>query len=83
MMDNSSKDVLKIIGKENLSEYQCFENILMGRDTKLKFAVLYLIEQESDNTYLPLLKSINTDEDLKFKNARIKVIDIIEQKIKV
>ena len=80
VMDNSSKEVLKIIGKEKLSEYQCFENILKGRDTKLKFAVLYLIEQESDIKYLPLLEYSFNNEDSKFKNARAAIIDKIKSK---
>ena len=68
VLDTSSKEVIEMISKNRLSEYECFDNILKGKDLKLKLAVLYLIEQEADKKNLPLLQDLLDSGDPKIKS---------------
>ena len=66
VLDTSSEEVIETISKNKLTEFTCFQIILKHKDLKLKLAVLYLIEQQRDPKYMPLL-----DDQLLSKNLKI------------
>lgn len=68
ILDTSSEEVIASISKNRFTEFECFENILKGKDVKLKLAVLFLIEQLADNAYLQLVEKLLNDQDLKIKS---------------
>lgn len=63
IIDTTSEENLRGIQQQVLSEMDCFELLLDGKDLKLKLAVLYLIEQQGDEKYVPLvMRFIKSDE---------------------
>jgi AAA family ATP:ADP antiporter len=72
--DITSEEVIENLNKSNKSEYECFKNILNGRDAKLKLATLFLISKTKDAKYVPLLKQINLSKDKKIDDFAKKVV---------
>jgi AAA family ATP:ADP antiporter len=72
--DITSEEVIENLNKSNKSEYECFKNILNGRDAKLKLATLFLISKTKDAKYGPLLKQINLSKDKKIDDFAKKVV---------
>ena len=68
ILDTSSEEVIAAISKNRYTEFECFETILKGRDLKLKLAVLFLIEQLADNSYLLLVEKSLDDDNEKIKS---------------
>ncbi|MDD7885031.1 NTP/NDP exchange transporter [Flavivirga sp. 57AJ16] len=68
ILDTSSEEVIEMISKSKITEFDCFRSILEGRDLKLKLAVLYLIQQMAHVKYLPLLETLVDSYDDKVKS---------------
>lgn len=64
-LDISSEEVLTRIKHKIPTEHECFQLLLQGNDLKVKLAVLYLIEQQADAKYLPLLLPLRKNGDPK------------------
>ncbi|MGB6152193.1 MAG: Npt1/Npt2 family nucleotide transporter [Pricia sp.] len=63
VLDTASDEVLQKIKHRVPTELACFELLLNGNDIKLKLAVLYLIKQQQDEKYVPLvMKYIKSDD---------------------
>jgi AAA family ATP:ADP antiporter len=56
-----------------LSEAECYRTLLERKDSKLKLAVLYLIEKTNDSKYKPLVELVlnDTNENIRNKAAEI------------
>lgn len=77
ILDMTSEDVIENISKNKMTEFECFKNILLGKDFKLKLAVLFLIQQISDTKYLSLVEPLTQHADLKLQQAARKAKDAI------
>ena len=51
------------------SDIECFEKLLRGKDTRVKLAVLYLIEQLGDKKFSPLVEKQFTDNHEKVRRS--------------
>ncbi len=80
VLDTSSEEVIEMISKNRLSEYECFQNILTGRDLKLKLAVLFLIEKKGGKKYIPLITTLLDNPDLKLRTFAQRAFEAIENK---
>lgn len=69
ILDMTSEDVIANISKNKMTEFECFESILLGKDFRLKLAVLFLIQQISDKKYLSLIEPLTQHSDLKLQQA--------------
>ncbi|QLE00720.1 hypothetical protein HX109_03765 [Galbibacter sp. BG1] len=67
ILDTSSEEVIDAISKNRMTEFECFKNILEGKDVKLKIAVVYLISKIKDPKYFPLLETAETSKDFRLK----------------
>ena len=64
-LDVSSEELLVRIKHKIPTEHECFQLILQGSDLRLKLAVLYLIQKQSDPKYVPLLLPLLKNKDPK------------------
>ena len=60
-----------------LSESECYRVLLERKDSKLKQAVLYLIEKTNDPKYVPLVEIVLNDKN---ENIRNKASEILGNK---
>ncbi|RDY58635.1 Npt1/Npt2 family nucleotide transporter [Flagellimonas nanhaiensis] len=67
ILDTSSEEVIAHMANSSYTEFDCFKNILEGRDLRLKLAVLYLMVQQQDPRYQVLLKPLLNDRDPKLR----------------
>lgn len=77
ILDTSSEEVIASISKNRHTEFECFETLLKGRDLKLKLAVLFLMEQLADNSYLLLVERSMKDDNEKVKSFAENAFDAI------
>ncbi len=68
ILDTSSEEVIASISKNRYTEFECFDTILKGKDLRLKLAVLFLIEQLADGSYLQLVERLLNDDNEKIKS---------------
>lgn len=66
-LDTSSEEVLQKIMHRIPTERECFTLLLNVNDYKVKLAVLYLIKQQGDPGYIPLIEEFETSDDLKIR----------------
>jgi AAA family ATP:ADP antiporter len=66
-LDISSEEILQKIKHKIPTEIECFQILLNGNDLKLKLAVLYLIQQQKEQKYVPIVEQYITSEDLKLR----------------
>jgi AAA family ATP:ADP antiporter len=71
----SSEEVIETISKNKLTEMECFQNILNGKDVKLKLAVLYLIEKKESSKYNELITPLLTSKDKRIQEFAQKAIN--------
>ncbi len=79
-LDISSEEVLLKIKHKVPSEAACFEMLLQSNDLKVKLAVLYLIRQQKNGNYLPMILPFTESEDLKlrtFANEAVKALGAV------
>ena len=79
-LDISSEEVQQKIKHKIPTEQECFQLLLQGNDLKVKLAVLYLIKQQSDNRYLPLLLPLLKDEDKRIVEFAEKAYNALSKK---
>ncbi len=77
-LDVSSEEVQQQIKHRIPSEKECFEQLLMGNDFKVKLAVLYLIKQQADPGYLNLVKEYAESDDPKIKTFALKALSVLQ-----
>lgn len=63
ILDTTSDEVIDAISKNRMTEFECFESILQGKDAKLKMAVLYLIKETKNKHYLPLVTPLINNQN--------------------
>lgn len=56
ILDTSSEDFIQRINYNRYTEYECFEQLLGGKDQKIKLAVLYLIGTQKEQNYRNLIE---------------------------
>jgi AAA family ATP:ADP antiporter len=66
-LDISSEEVLQKIKHKVPSELECFQLLLEGKDLKVKLAVLYLIKQQKNIKYLPIVDKLTESQDIKVR----------------
>ncbi len=66
-LDISSEEVLQKIKHKIPTELECFQILLQGNDLKLKLAVLYLIQQQKEEKYIPIIEGYVNSPDLKLR----------------
>jgi len=66
-LDISSEEVLQKIKHKIPTEHECFQLLLQGNDLKVKLAVLYLIKQQQEKKYIPILEQESKSDDLKVR----------------
>ncbi len=67
-VDISSEEQLQKVKHKIPSETECFQLLLQSNDLKVKLAVLYLIAQQKEPRYLPIVEKYIEDKDLKIKS---------------
>ena len=72
-----SEEKIKKLNLKMLSEAECYKTLLQRKDSKLKLAVLYLIEKTNDSKYKPLVELVLNDTN---KNIRKKASEILNKK---
>lgn len=66
-LDTSSEVELQKIKNKIPTEMECFQLLLSENDTKVKLAVLYLITQQKEVKYIPIVAEYLDDKDPKIK----------------
>ncbi len=66
-LDISSESELHKIKHKIPTELECFQLLLKENDLKLKLAVLYLIRQQKEEKYLPIIELYVNSPDLKLR----------------
>ena len=67
VLDISSEEGFQKIKHKIPTELECFQILLKGNDLKLKLAVLYLIQQQREVKYAPILENYVKSDDLKIR----------------
>ena len=67
-VDISSEEQLQKVKHKIPSETECFQLLLQSNDLKVKLAVLYLIAQQKEPRYLPIVEKYIEDKDLKIRS---------------
>ena len=67
-LDISSEEELQKIKHKIPTEQECFKLLLQGNDLKIKLAVLYLIQQQGELKYLPILEQYLNHTDPKVRS---------------
>lgn len=79
-LDVSSEAELQKIKHKIPSELECFQLLLKENDLKLKLAVLYLIAQQKEVKYLPIVATYTTSADLKIRTFALAALKAIQSK---
>jgi len=80
-LDISSEEVVRKIKHKVPTEMQCFQLLLDGNDLKVKLAVLYLIKKQQDLKYLPMVRNMVKNENLKLRTFAKEAVETLEQAI--
>lgn len=81
ILDTSSEEVIENISKNRMSEFECFESILTGKDVRLKLAVLYLINKTGDAKYISLGAPFIHHKDDGVRDFAKKALEVISKKV--
>ncbi|MBL0019515.1 MAG: HEAT repeat domain-containing protein [Bacteroidetes bacterium] len=63
LLDGITEEAIQNLDIRIPDEYACYETLLLGKDVKLKMAVLYLIGHTHDQKFMPLLKDYSSSHD--------------------
>lgn len=77
VLDIASEEVLQKIKHKIPTELECFQFLLQGNDLKLKLAVLYLIQQQKEEKYVPIVAPYIKSDDLKLRTFAIEAIQAL------
>jgi AAA family ATP:ADP antiporter len=81
ILDTSSEEVIENISKNRMSEFECFESILTGKDVRLKLAVLYLINKTGDAKYVRLVAPFIDHKDDGVRDFAKNALEVISKKV--
>ncbi len=63
ILDVTSEEVQQSLITKVPTEYECFQSLLQANDHKIKLAVLFLIGQQKNIKYRPLVEMMQANED--------------------
>ena len=72
-----TEDQIKTLELKVFSEVECYHQLLRRKDAKLKFAVLYLIEQLRSEQFRPLLEWISNDPNEKIAHRAESILQAL------
>jgi AAA family ATP:ADP antiporter len=73
-----TEQTLKELRIKVMSQYDCFNVLLDGKDIKVKLAVLYLIKVLKDQKYLPLAERYQNHANIKVNTFAREAIDVLK-----
>ncbi len=79
VLDITSEEVIDTISKNRTTEMECFNGILLGKDTRLKMAVLYLISKTNDKRFQKILTPHLNAKDQRIKELANKAFDELDK----
>ncbi|MEX0811417.1 MAG: Npt1/Npt2 family nucleotide transporter [Chitinophagales bacterium] len=79
ILDITSVEVIEAISKNKTTEFECFQNILNGKDGRLKLAVLYLINKMGDPKYTSLVVPFLHHKDEGIRDFAVKAMQSISK----
>lgn len=77
LVEAISEEKIKKLNLKMLSEAECYRTLLERKDSKLKLAVLYLIEKTNDSKYKPLVELVINDTNDNIKNKALEILNKI------
>lgn len=77
LLDSITEEVLKNMNIDVPDELTCYSKLLSGNDVKIKLAVLYLIAQMKDKTYMALIESYRNNSNQKVRDFADKAYEAI------
>ncbi len=80
-LDISSEEGLQKIKHQVPTEMECFQLLLDGKDLKVKLAVLYLIKQQKDIRYIPMIANYVKSDDLKLRTFAKEALESLENPV--
>ncbi len=75
LVEAISEEKIKKLNLKILSESECYRTLLERKDSKLKLAVLYLIEKTKDPKYVPLVELVINDTNEKIRNKAFEILN--------
>jgi len=80
ILDVTSEEVQQSLIAKVPSEYECLQILLQANDHKIKLAVLFLIGQQKNMKYKPLVEMMLTNEDERIQDfasqSLVKLVDV-------
>lgn len=73
----TSEEKIKRLNLKVYSEFECYHELLLRKDIKLKQAVLFLIEKTNNEKFIPLVEMVLNDSNAK---VRTKAQEILSNK---
>ncbi len=74
ILDVTSEEVQQSLITKVPTEYECFQSLLQANDHKIKLAVLFLIGQQKNLKYKPLVEIMKTNEDERIEDFAIQTL---------
>ncbi len=75
LVEAISEEKIKKLNLKILSESECYRTLLERKDSKLKLAVLYLIEKTNDPKYKPLVELVINDTNENIRNKALEILN--------
>ncbi len=75
ILDVSSEEVQQSLLSKVPTEYECFNTLLRANDHKIKLAVLYLIGEQKNPKYRPLVELMLENEDERIRDFSAQILD--------
>jgi AAA family ATP:ADP antiporter len=79
LIDTYSEEIIQKLHLKVYSEEECYSSLLDRKDTKLKLAVLYLIEQTRDKKFIPMVEKACNDLNTKIKDRAGEILTRLQQ----
>ena len=79
VMDITSEEAMQKIKQSIPTEMECFQLLLQGNDLKVKLAVLFLIKQQKQPAYIPIVESYAVSEDQKLRTFANEALHSLRQ----
>ncbi|MGJ5642604.1 NTP/NDP exchange transporter [Formosa sp. S-31] len=76
--DEISEEIIKKLNLKVYSEAECYRILLQRHDLKIKHAVLYLIEQTKNKTFIPLVEMVLNDHSETVRNQAQQTLDVLK-----
>ncbi len=79
ILDVTSEEVQQHLITKVPTEYECFQSLLQANDHKIKLAVLFLIGQQKNSKYGPLVQMIMTNEDERIRDFATQILSKLSE----